>query len=327
MLWEIRSKTRAVHLNIGKYSAIYNENDTHEEEFLNDIYEYFQPRAKNKEEVLIIDLDNNEHISNKSFRSFILSQSVIEEEHCLSASSLMYKKLVRDYTMHIETDGYINSINALMEDMLIDINQSLPLELKKFDVKQLIKQLSFEYDYSVDYSKLINKLVQLLPILVTEMNAQSLNKTLIIYLYPEANLSPVEQQSFASMLKELDAHILVLTQSKYFLADELKYNNYFRNGKQMLSDEFYNSLEWEAPLDYKEEELMERLDVIFKNYCNDLEIQPIISNYRLADIVVFDSIDIYVVLSWLKHCKHNYTIDIELGKLPSAISTFVNKML
>lgn len=240
----------------------------------------------------------------------------------------MSKKLMRDLKNNIETDGYLNSINILFEDLLNSINiKSLPLKIKRLDYKQFIKQISFEYDYSMDYSKLIVRLTQILPFLVDEMNDQSDNKTLLIYLYPESGLSTKEQLIFSKMLKNIDATVIVQTESPYFLGENIESLNYLKNNKQKISNEFIEFLYWNAPLNFKRKKLEAAFVKFFNKYCRMIEINPVISNYKIADIVVFEFIDFYVCLEFLKHCNHEFILDVNLINLPKVHVDYIQKFL
>ena len=70
---------------------------------------------------------------------------------------MMTKKIMREMQNDLEIDGYINSINVLLDDLRDNLKGTLPLSIKSFDLKQFIKLLSFEYDYSEDYARLITR--------------------------------------------------------------------------------------------------------------------------------------------------------------------------
>ncbi|PNZ25330.1 hypothetical protein CD137_11045, partial [Staphylococcus petrasii] len=65
IIWQIKSElVPKVNLNIGNYTAIYNEHETIEEDLLDIINQYFKKRNSNKNEVSIIDILNQEPVSN-----------------------------------------------------------------------------------------------------------------------------------------------------------------------------------------------------------------------------------------------------------------------
>lgn len=183
-------------LNTSVYTSIYNEDSTHEEYILDMLKNYFQSRNSNKDIVTITDISDHERVSHNRFRGFLLDHSTIENEHQLSSSSILTKKIVREMQSDLEIDGYINSINVLLDDLRDNLKGTLPLSIKSFDLKQFIKLLSFKYDYSEDYARLITRLEQVVPLVVDEMNYQVKEKAFVIYLYPEAGLSIKEQIRF-----------------------------------------------------------------------------------------------------------------------------------
>ncbi|MCE5089170.1 hypothetical protein [Staphylococcus devriesei] len=294
LIWQIKSEfVPNVTLNIGKYTAIYNEYETVEEDLLNIINQYFKKRNSNKKDVSIIDISSQELVSNLMYESIIIDNYKIEDEHSLGSSSTLNKKIQRDFTDSIEGMGYLNSINTLLTDLLENINYNeLPLNVKNFDLKQFVKLLSFEYELKEDYSKLITRIEQVLPLLIDELNKQHNNKVLLIYLYPEANLSPKEQMKLKKLLISLQVNIIVLTGSLHFMANEWHYNNYIRSGKQKLTSKFIEELLWNAPLDFKKVELEKSLNQFILTYQDKVEINPTISNYQIAQIMLFSSIDI-----------------------------------
>ncbi|WP_235044490.1 hypothetical protein [Staphylococcus massiliensis] len=322
-IWQIRSsQLNHVTLNLGEYTSIYNENETNEELILSLIYQYFQPRNRNKD-VLIKELIEDVEVSSKSHVAFMISHNDIEQEHQLAASSILNKKLQYDMNQNIEVSGYINSINVLMEDLLEEVKRKLPLKVKPFDIKQFIKQLNFEYELEADYSRLIVRLKQLLPLLVEQMNNLSNNKGLLIYLYPEANLSIKERLIFREVLNDLPIKIIVLTQSRYFLADSIDGLNYLRNSKQMITVDFIENCYWEAPLNFKREDIVVSLKNVFDQYSHCFEIHPTITNYHLGDIMVFKDIDIYVIVRFLRFCKLDYILDIDDTKISEPLALYL----
>lgn len=327
-VWEIRKENEpTIQLNIGKYTSLYNEHETHEEEILSYIHNFFQPRSTLKEAMTIKDIINEDMLMPRTYQSFLLSHPVIEQEHQLAASSMMYKKLLRDLQTNIETDSYLASINVLLEDLLAKHQKELPLAVKPYDYKQFIKQLTFEYDYQKDYSRLINRLLELLPKIVQEMNAQTNNKTILIYLHPEANLSAKEQQKFRKLLLSLPVEILiVLTESTQFISNDLTAMNYLRGNKQMLSKQVKETLVLDAPLNYTQEEIMASLERILKHYSQVFEISPKISNHRLADMMLFDAVDIYTGIAFMKLNNHHYQLDMQWDKVPHALKAYIDSL-
>ncbi|MHD0396755.1 hypothetical protein ACY2DA_02590 [Staphylococcus simulans] len=310
-------------LNTSEYTSIYNEDSTHEEFILDTLKNYFQPRNSNKDTVTITNIIDHERVSHHQFRGFLLNHTAIENEHQLSATSMMTKKIIRELHSDMEIEGYINSINVLLDDLRDNLKGTLPLSVKSFDLKQFIKLLSFKYDYSEDYARLITRLEQVVPLVVDEMNYQAKERAFVIYLYPEAGLSIKEQIRFRKILNDLPVSVIVLTESPYFLTESVKGLNYFIDNCQMITSSFFEDSYWNAPINVEKEQIKERFEYLFRKYCSVLEINPIISNYALADIIVFNDIDLYIIVSFLKHCNLEYHLDIDKTKLSSALSAYL----
>lgn len=327
--WCIKTESLPIiTLNIGKYTSIYNEYETIEEDLLNVINQYFKKRNSNKSHVTIAEMLNQEEISPLSYESIIIDNRAIDNEFLLSSNSIINKKLQRDFYENIESSSYIESINVLFEDLLNLINKTeLPLKIKAFDIKQFIKLLSFEYSLNEDYSKLIVRIEQILPLLVEELNKQYGGKLLLIYLYPEANLSPKEQIRLKELIISLGIDIIVLTGSLHFLAEDWKYNNYIRCDNQKISSELVDNLLWNAPLNFERSEIEQSLNQFILAYQDKIEIKPIISNYQIAQIMLFSSIDLYVGVSYMQHCNHEFILNIDETKLPLSMAKYLEQFV
>ena len=171
LVWQIKSESLPnIELNIGKYTAIYNEYETIEEDLLTIVDGYFKRRNSNSKEVSIIDTLNQELVSHHLFESVIIDNNLIENEHILGAASILNKKIQRDFVNNLESNGYLQSINSLLEDLLELLNYTdLPLRTKQFDIKQFVKMLKFEYDLKDDYTRLIVRIEQVLPLVIEEL--------------------------------------------------------------------------------------------------------------------------------------------------------------
>lgn len=325
LIWEVRNSEKTVQINVGEYTSFIDDHEEQEEELLDNIHQYFQKRSNKT--ITILDKLTGEIVDSNEYRSFIINHYDVDNEHQLGSSGLLNKKLQRDLLNNMETDGYLNSINVLMEDFLELLEKDMPLKVKRYDHKQFIKQLSFEFDYTIDYSRLINRLIEIIPLLVDEMNTQSINKTLLIYLYPESNLSPKEQLMLNELLRSLNIRLFVLTDSSIFFSKDLDHLNYLRDGKQVINNKLITELHWNSPLDYQIEELKVALRKIMENYSSKFELDPVISNYRLADIVLFEPIDLYVCCSSLKYFGHKFKLDINKSEIPDSISKYIDDLM
>jgi len=322
IVWEVRNAEKnTVSLNIGKYTSIIDDHHEHEEEMLHDLNLYFQKRAS--KDITIKENVTGEIVDSKEFTAFVVDHISIDAEHQLAASGLLNKKLQRDLLNNLETEGYLNSINILMDDFLNLLEKDMPLTVKRFDHKQFLKQLTFEYDFTIDYSRLINRLTGVLPLLIDEMNKQSNNNTLLIYMYPESRLSPREQVEFSKLLKSLNVTVIVLTDSTIFFSDDMNTINYMRFGEQVITSELVSDMYWDSPLDFSREEIKTSLLKLINNYSNKFELKPVISNYKISDIVLFDSIDIYICCYFLKRCKHEFTLDISFDQIPASLYEYL----
>lgn len=207
-------------------------------------------------------------------------------------------------------------------------------ELWKLIVKKKIenqiecmKHCSIHSERNVDYFRLIKRLERMLPLIVEEMEQISNKRTLLIYAYPEANLSPKEQIQFRRCLESLNIPVIVLTGSSHFLSKNLMGMNYIRNHRQLINDEFIKQLVWNAPMNYELVDIMESLKKFIQLYQDKFEILPLISNYRLADIMLFEPIDLYVGLSFMKYANQGFNVDIQFNRLPSPVAQYIQTVI
>ncbi|ATD29691.1 hypothetical protein BHM04_00110 [Macrococcus sp. IME1552] len=325
--WEITKESTKYKLNFSSYTSIYNVQDTKEEEIVQIIHNYFQPRSKSDETIKIYDQTNDNLIGHKDFQAYYFTNDIMMEEFGLSASTIMNKKLNRLLSEDAEVGMYLNTVNTLLEDSLLRIQDRVPVHIEPLDYKKFLKMIKFDLNI-ISESKMnyIEKLELIFPLLIEEIKLSSKSEPIIIYNHPETYLSPNEQKKFREILEMQNVKLIVLTESIYFLSKELKGLNIYRNNKQMISDELLEEIYWNAPLNFEEEDIKISLEKIFQSYVSKFEIKPIITNYRLGDIMLFEPVDIYVCISFLQFCKYDYEFDMRLEELPKPLTEYINTL-
>jgi len=325
--WEITKESTKYKLNFSSYTSIYNVQDTREEEIVQIVYDYFQPRSKSDETIKIYDQTNDVLIGNKDFQAYYFSNDILMEEFGLSASTIMNKKLSRLLSEDAEVGMYLNTVNSLLEDSLNRIQEKVPIRIDPIDYKKLLKMIKFDlsinYDTKMNY---IEKLELILPLLIEEIKISAKSEPIIIYNHPETYLSPNEQKKFREILEQQNVKLIILTESSYFLSKELKGLNIYRNNRQMMSYTLLEDIYWNAPLNFEEEAIKESLEKIFRLYVSKFEITPVITNYHLGDIILFEPVDIYVCISFLQFCNYDYEFDLKLDGLPEALVKYINTL-
>ncbi|MCO4097679.1 hypothetical protein KFV08_10400 [Macrococcoides canis] len=325
--WEITKESTKYKLNFSSYTSIYNVQDTREEEIVQIVYDYFQPRSKSDETIKIYDQTNDILIGNKDFQAYYFSNDILMEEFGLSASTIMNKKLSRLLSEDAEVGMYLNTVNSLLEDSLNRIQDKVPIRIDPIDYKKLLKMIKFDlninYDTKMNY---IEKLELILPLLIEEIKISAKSEPIIIYNHPETYLSPNEQKKFREILEQQNVKLIILTESNYFLSKELKGLNIYRNNKQMMSYTLLEDIYWNAPLNFEEEAIKISLEKVFRLYVSKFEITPVITNYHLGDIILFEPVDIYVCISFLQFCNYDYEFDLKLDGLPEALVKYINTL-
>lgn len=325
--WEVTKESTKYKLNFSSYTSIYNVQDTREEEIVQIVHDYFQPRSKCGEAIKIYDQTNDIVIGNKDFQAYYFSNDILMEEFGLAASTIMNKKLSRLLSEDAEVGIYLNTVNTLLEDSLNRIQDKVPVHIDPIDYKKLLKMIKFDLNINSEVKmNYIEKLELILPLLIEEIKISAKSEPIIIYNHPETYLSPNEQKKFREILEQQNVKLIILTESSYFLSKELKGLNIYRNNKQMISYTLLEDIYWNAPLNFEEEAIKVSLEKIFRLYVSKFEITPVITNYHLGDIILFEPVDIYVCISFLKFCNYDYEFDLKLDGLPEALIKYINTL-
>ncbi len=279
--------------------------------------------------VSVLDMDNDfENVNAHHFQFYGLSNNDLLTETQLGSKSILKQKIKNDFFEELEFDGYIETINNLIEDLIELVNTDLPIQHKKFDIEALIKLLSVDFltEGESDYEFVYNRLLKVLPLVTNTILKISKGKPLLVYFYPEHQLSPRQQVKFKEMLVQYSKKlpVVVLSKSRYFLSDRLFSNNLIMNGKQFLMNNFLDDIEWNAPLNYSREELELTFSEVFKKYAVNFETYPIISNYKIADIQVFNDIQLYVLLEFMKGMEFEYHLDLDHSQLNPILLKYID---
>ncbi|QDI92236.1 hypothetical protein EPH95_14425 [Salicibibacter halophilus] len=330
MRWKVRSENVDLDLNIANYCCIFDNHSFNEKELLELLVGYFQPRSKVKDLISIKEIDNDyEDVTAHNYQFHSLSTVNLLAETQLGSKSLLKKKLRQDFLNELEFSGYLQTINSLIEDVVQLVDTDLPIQPKNLDVDGLIKLLDVDFglNESQDYSIIFHQLQLLLPMITETILKTSKVQPLVIYYYPEHMLGPRQQVHFKKLLDKCTdkMKIIVLTKSRYFLSDNLLNNNLIIDSKQRITNEFFEDMEWNAPLDFKKEELEYTFSKIFNTYVVHLETYPTISNYQIADIQVNRGIELYVLIDFMEEMGLEYSLDIDHSLLNPVISRFVEK--
>ncbi|MFB1050141.1 hypothetical protein [Paraliobacillus sp. JSM ZJ581] len=326
--WLIREDRREYEVNLANYSSLFVNYTTDERALIEPLIEYFQVRSKNKDAISILDKnDEYEAINHQRFAAIELSNDILREEMKLGAKSLLKAQVKKNLLSNPEIDGYINTINSLLEDLINQANTELPIRPKLFTYDSMIKMMEVDIGITIENetNQIIHQNKTLLPILRNFIINNYSKPTFVVYFYPETYLSPKEQREMRQLLNNFSKRIpvFVLTKSKIFIAENYEGLNYFVNHVQVFNEEFIANLEWDCPIDYDYVEIKSSIMRIIYRYIDVFELHPTVSNYTDADVILFNSLDLYVFASIMKKLKFSYVFDLEVESIDLPVYRYI----
>ncbi|WP_347860859.1 hypothetical protein U0355_09095 [Salimicrobium sp. PL1-032A] len=327
-VWDVKTENYRFELNVSNYVCIFDNFAENEVQLMDDLLEVFQPRSKVRDSVKVTDItEDEEEITHHNFQAFKVSNEKLLEEVNLGAKSSLKSRIKNEFSQHLETDGYLMTINTLVEDLLQLVDSELPLRSKRFNLDLFTKLITIDFDDMGDkkYEVIFQQLKLVLPEVVKDVKANCKTSPILLYYYPENFLSPREQLFYKEMLTEIaqEIPIILLTKSNNFLENDIYANNFLMNNRQLFTKKYLNDMEWDAPIDYSMEDIVVSLSKVFKKYIWQFETYPIISNYRDADIIVFESLDLYVTCRLLNSMGVEYELDLKPGDLEGPVYGYV----
>ena len=330
-IWEVREEGEEYSVKLQRYSSIFINYTSNEQKMLNNLIGYFQPRTKLKNKIKVLDKqDEFASLASQSYQIIQLSHNQIEEEIKLGNRSFLKDKVMNDIARDIEADGYLMTVNTLLEDFIDSLDIELPLKYQKINFKSLLKFLKVDVD-NINEKENENYYLQqnkvLIPILMDHFKEKINTPIIIFYLFPETNLSFREQIQMKGLLTEVtkDFPVIVLTKSKIFLSDDYDGINYYNGRVQMFTEELIEELEWNSPINFTSDKLELSVLKIVKRYVDLFEINPTISNYTDADIILFDSIDLFVLTFILNRLRFKFRLDLDDANIDAPVFQYLMK--
>ncbi|MFL2116181.1 hypothetical protein ACEN4P_00960 [Marinilactibacillus psychrotolerans] len=325
--WLVRTNSKEYEVNLSNYSSLFVNYTSDENSLINPIVEFFQPRSKVKDDYTILDYNSEfDEISTKKYISYKLSNDIIIDEMKLGAKSILAGQIKKNLLNDAEADGYINTINVLLEDLVTSSNSEIPIRAKSFTHQSIIKLLEMDIDFGIvgETNSVLYQNKQLLPILKDYILGVP-TPPIVFFFYPENYLSPREQLTMKEMLNQFSEQIpiFVLTKTKIFLSGKCSGMNYFVNGKQLFTEEFIEALEWNSPIEFNSKELMNSVMHVLRKSIDQWELHPVLSNYQSADLVLFEPIDIYVFVELMRKAGFSFELRLDEEKLPKPVYQYV----
>ncbi|SDK46883.1 hypothetical protein [Sediminibacillus albus] len=324
----VRKDAEDYELNIGKYSSLFVNYTTNERALIQPLIDFFQPRSKGKNDVRVYDIVNEyEELASSRYHALMFTNDILLEETKLGSKSLLKGQVKQNLLNNVEADGYINNINVLIEDLIEQSISELPVRPRLLTYDSLIKLLEIDLgsDMLGETNHFMHQNKLLLPILNKYLVNNLKQPGIVFFFYPETYLSPKEQTEMHQLLQIFSENIpvFVITKSKQFLSDELIGMNYFIRNNQIFTNEFIEELEWNSPVNYDFSDLENRAVTLFHRFADVLELNPTISNYTDADVVLFTSIDLFVIVSLLFRMKYDFELNVDESSIDAPVYKYI----
>ena len=327
--WTIMTDELNVSLNTADYTCIYTGISPTGKYLQQLITAYLQPRTKLKDEVRIYDHLDEADLTHQHYFAVPFSGADIMQEETLAAKSNMKQQVKEKLLNQLEGQGYLVTINSLIEDYLNMIEEDFDLDHQGLTVDDLIKQSTLNLSATMDHSdKYYEKYTSLLDKMVRHIPRKGASSPLLVLDHPENHLSAKLQIELHQKILEYSQHmkIMVFSSSVHFSGETWRQNNLInQNEEQILTLDFLEDLEWHAPMNYRMEDLEKSLNMILKFYTDKFEIVPVISNCRSADINVFSEMEIYTLIELLNKMNLQYDIDMDPSPLGEVIAKYIQK--
>ncbi|MGN8646462.1 hypothetical protein ACTNEO_11750 [Gracilibacillus sp. HCP3S3_G5_1] len=318
-------------INISQYSSLFVNYTTDERSLILPLIEYFQPRSKAKNELKIVDIDNGyEELSTARFHAITFTNDSLLEETKLGSKSLLKGQVKQSFLNNIEADGYINNINVLLEDLVEESISELPVKPKLLTYDSIVKLLEIDIGLNMmgETNQFMHQNKLLLPILNRYLINNLKQPVIVFFYYPETYLSPKEQKEMYKLLQIFSKTIpvFVITKSKQFLTKEMSGMNYFIQSKQIFSPQFIEELEWNSPVNFDYLDLQKSVMSILYRYADVFELEPKLSNFQDADVVLFKSIDLYVFSSLMYKMKYKFSLNLDDNQMYKPVYEYVMEL-
>ncbi|MDC3425732.1 hypothetical protein NC797_14590 [Aquibacillus sp. 3ASR75-11] len=329
MKWLVNTENNTYQINLSTYSSLFIDYSTNLDSIIDPILQYFQSKSKLKNSIVIKDiLQDYDEINYRDYLAIKLSNQIMSEETTLGSKTLMKDQIKMQLINNIETDGYMLTINTLLQDLLGTGIDNLPIKTKPLTVDSIMKLIELDINLensSNESNKVLNQNKILLPIIKSYLINKYKSPLLLFFVFPEDLLSPREQLEMKELLMSIteQINVFVITKSNSFLSDEFDGNNYYKNGRQLITKELIHDLEWESPLPFTQDELKLSFLFIMRKYIELIELSPTVSNYKQSDVILFKSIDLYVFVFVMRRLKLNFSIELTSENVDKPVFEYI----
>lgn len=336
ILEEMENLSR-IEIKKSNYISIFSDDMKILQEICDSFYLYFsEKRVISDKKIRILDYRTGEKEKISSKFPIYLSDNSIEEEVEMGSKTILYKRILDFMKEQFPMEPAFSTLNIILDNFLQEeITESLKKDISRyseykvdfkiaeFTPNDFIKKIELRYfscENEIDFKEISNLEKLKIKISIYE-NSKIIGEREKIYIFylPENNLSLAEIKSLKKFLLELSerATVIVATNSKYLLADELSGINIIKEAKLInrieedkLKKEFiqnYPTLpEWTA--------IERKLLYLIKNYLlenlDNLRVTNKLKN-EMDEISLSSLEDIFILLFYAKLLNLEAILDLE----------------
>lgn len=344
---------RAPNLKIKKsnYISIITDNTEVSKEILTGFYNYFSERKIPLEDkVLILNYFTGEKEQVSSKYSIYIANSEIDSEVELGSKTFLYNRVLTYFKEKFPIEPVFLTLNSLIENFFLEdifenfkkefslySKYSIEFQCNAFTPIDLIKKLEIKYSLNGENQTLnqISSYEKLkLKLSMYEIKNVIGNKEKIyIFYYPENLLTTFEIKQLKVFLEELtinEGTVLLATNSKYLLGDNLENINFIQKGK-LLNFEKEDILKKKYLENYPKlgewDFIEKRLVYLIKNYIlenfQEVKITNKLKN-KIDEIFLKSYEDIFIIIFYLEEIGISYSLDLIYNE-HCVFSNYINK--
>lgn len=333
------------------YISITTNNIEISKEIVREFYNYFsEKKSIGEQKVLITDYLTGEKEQVSSKYPIYIEDSEISSEVELGSKTFLYQRILAYFKEKFPIEPVFLTLNSLMDNFFLEevsekfkkefslyskysmefqCNPFLPSDLmKKLEIKYTLDSKEQNLNQISNYEKIKLKL----SMYEIKENVEKKEKIYIFY-YPERLLTTNEIKKLKLFLEELiikNGIILVTTNSKYLLGNNMDSINIIQNGKllnfekvEKLKERYLDNYPKLQEWDFIEKRLVYLIkNCILENF-QDMKITNKLKN-DIDEVFLKSYEDIFITVFYLKEIGISYHLDIDYDN-NCVFSNYINK--